>query len=73
MAKRRITQQKPTVDEVLESEPYNAIDEEARPGETLDEYMQRRDEEEGRKHDANESRWGWIQERESWDPNMGDL
>lgn len=63
-------------------DPYNAIDEEARPGETMDEYMERRDEEESKwegktgakgakRHDANESRRP-VKADEYWDPHMGN-
>lgn len=55
-----------------EAPPYNAIDDEALPGESLDDYMQRKDAEEGRKHDANESRHA-PKFSETWDPHMGDL
>ena len=62
---------------------YNAIDEEALPGESLDDYMARRDDEESKwkgkqggegasKHDANESRRP-FKLTEDWDPHMGQL
>lgn len=79
------TPKKPAVideDTPAESE-YNAIDEEALPGESMDDYMERRDAQEAEwvgkggakgaaKHDANESRQK-VKITESWDPHLGDL
>jgi len=66
-----------------EADPYNAIDEEARPGETMEDYMERRDEDESKwegkhggrgakTHDGNESRRPEKFD-EFYDPHMGNL
>lgn len=72
--------------EIDEDEPqeaeYNAIDEEALPGESMDDFMERRDAQEAEwkgkqggqgasKHDANESRKP-FKVTEEWDPHLGN-
>lgn len=80
MAKRQPTDE----DERPEPTPDNAVEEEARPGESLDDFMQRRDAEEaewrGKKggegpstHDANEHRHPQLHELEDYDPWLGKL
>ena len=84
MAKKKLTNDEPE-DPVgpPDPDPYNAIDEEARPGETMEDFMERRDEEESqwkgkhggkgaKTHDANEHRKP-LKMDEFWDPNMGNL
>lgn len=48
------------------------VQDEVMEGETIDDYMARKDGEEGRKHDANESRYPdkWL---DDWDPHLGCL
>lgn len=67
MRKRRLN---PQVDAEQETQPYNP-DEDVLEGETPDEWMARKDADEGRKHDQNESRHEQIPE--DYDPNMGCL
>ena len=68
-----------------EPEEYDAIAEEARPGESMEDFMERRDAEESewkgkqggrgaQKHDAHEQREpaAKFTQSETWDPHMGD-
>lgn len=72
-------------DELPPAEQYNAAEEEVIPGETMDDYMARHDENDSRwrgkqgakgasKHDANDHRTmaAKFQESETWDPHMGN-
>lgn len=83
MAKTSQKSQQIDPDEVAPPESYDANAEEARPGESLDDYMARRDDEESQwqgkqggqgpsRHDANETRRP-FKVTESWDCHLGDL
>ena len=82
MAKRSLK----TDDETAPPPAHNAIDDEALPGETMEDYMTRMDEQDSEwrgkhgaqgaaKHDANEHRApaAKLEEDEAWDPHMGLL
>lgn len=67
MARPKRDMSKPPVEEL----PPDPLAEDTIEGETLHDWMDRKDEEEGRKHDANESRHeepNWL---EHWDPHLG--
>jgi hypothetical protein len=62
---KRVAKEVETVEE-----PYNPAEDYVE-GETLDTYMLRKDEEEGRKHDANESRHRASRTLDDYDPHLG--
>jgi hypothetical protein len=53
------------------AEPPNAVAEEAIPGETIEEWVERMNDEEGQAHDHYEPRFPQYHILETYDPNMG--
>ena len=72
----------PPDDEPPTADNYNAADDEVREGESMEDYMDRMDEQEAKwrgkqggegpsRHDVNESRHPKFVDDESWDPHLG--
>jgi len=72
MARKREKPKKTENEDESVADDYNAAADEARPGETLEDWNERMNAVEGRPHDANESRHP-DPEDEFTDPNMGNM